>query len=146
MLFSSNIYLLILFLVPLFSFAGFPPFLGFFTKFMVLLSLIDFNEILLALSLICYIVMNSFLYLRFIKLTLFENTEYLLFFPNEAYIPEKYFQLNLSLVQKNTTVITNSGLLFLLFILGIILTLGSLFLPSLIILVGKPLFTLFLYY
>ena len=90
--------------------------------------------------------MNSFLYLRFIKLTLFENTEYLLFFPNEAYIPEKYFQLNLSLVQKNTTVITNSGLLFLLFILGIILTLGSLFLPSLIILVGKPLFTLFLYY
>ena len=113
---------------------------------MVLLSLIDFKEILLALSLICYIVMNSFLYLRFIKLTLFENNEYSLFFPNEASSSSKYVQVNLSLIQKKKTVVNNSSLLFLLFILGIILTLGSLFLPAIILLIGKPLFTLFLYY
>jgi len=148
MVFNSNIFILILFLIPLFSYAGFPPFLGFFTKFIVLLALIDFNQIILTISLICYIVINGYLYLRFIKITMLENNNYFLYLPNEKsiYMQNYYYKVKIFYSNKKSLLINNNLILFTVFCFSLFLLCGSLILPLIINLFVQPLLNLFLFY
>ena len=159
MFFNKKVLNLLFFLIPLFSYAGLPPFLGFFTKFSVLIALIDFNVVLLTLSLIIYIVINGFLYLRIIKLTLFENTINFAFLPNEI-IPSninllekpltKWYKIKFFFskkkIKKKKFLISNNLLLFTLFFCCFFLFLGCFFLPQIMQLFLLPLIELFLCY
>jgi NADH-quinone oxidoreductase subunit N len=63
------------FLIILLSFAGIPPFAGFFIKFFVLLAVLNQNAVMLVVIIILAILMGTFLYLRFFKIALFEQTK-----------------------------------------------------------------------
>ena len=58
----------------LFSFAGIPPFAGFFAKFFILSVLVQQNFFVILLLIIAAILIGTFMYLRFLKITLFEPT------------------------------------------------------------------------
>ena len=75
---QTSLFFFICLLICLFSFAGIPPFAGFFAKFFVLSILIQHAMWPLALSLISAILVGTFMYLRFIKITLFEEDRLLL--------------------------------------------------------------------
>ena len=146
-LFSDNMLLIFLFLIPLFSFAGFPPFAGFFSKFFVLFTLIDLNKILLTLSLVFYILLSAYLYLRFIKVSLFENHRYHIFLPVQfkKTLDAYYWIQNLYRSGKKLWQINNL-LLLIIFILTLLLLLLLLILPIVSLSFQKPLFTLFLFF
>jgi len=60
-------------LIILLSFAGIPPFAGFFIKFFILLSVLNNNLLFVVIFLIVAILVGTFLYLRFLKIALFEK-------------------------------------------------------------------------
>jgi proton-translocating NADH-quinone oxidoreductase chain N len=146
-IFNTNLFLLLLFIIPIFSYAGFPPFLGFFTKFLVLLSLIDFNQILLTTSLIIYIVINAYLYLRITKLTLFENQTNNLYLQNDnKLLVENNFKIQFSFLNKDNITINNKLLILLLLILICLIFFGCCILSLIINIFLQPLISLFLFY
>ncbi len=55
------------------SFAGIPPFAGFFAKFFVLCSIVETQRWWVLGILIIFILLGTFLYLRFIKIAFFED-------------------------------------------------------------------------
>jgi proton-translocating NADH-quinone oxidoreductase chain N len=62
-----------LFAIIFFSFAGIPPFAGFFIKFFVLTALLNQSSITIVIFLIMAILIGTFMYLRFFKVALFET-------------------------------------------------------------------------
>ena len=74
---QSSIFLACCLLVSLFSFAGIPPFAGFFAKFFILGTLVYQEQYVLVFFLIISILIGTFMYLRFIKITLFESDDFL---------------------------------------------------------------------
>lgn len=69
---QNSVFLFLCLLICLFSFAGIPPFAGFFAKFFVLAVLIQQQQYLIFLFLIISILVGTFMYLRFLKISLFE--------------------------------------------------------------------------
>jgi NADH-quinone oxidoreductase subunit N len=163
MMFNKQVLTLLFFLIPLFSYAGLPPFLGFFTKFSVLIALIDFNIVLLTISLILYIVINGFLYLRIIKFTLFENPINFAFLPNKIIdnnsntlteqnltqwyrIKFRFSRRKIKRNKKKKFLISNNLLLFTFYFSCVFLFLGCFFLPQIMQLFLLPLIEIFLGY
>lgn len=86
--------LLISFIISICSFAGLPPFAGFFGKFGILLTLIEQQQFGLVLLILLYVIIGVYMYLRLIKINLFETTDFTFFsglFPT-------YFKINTTLV------------------------------------------------
>lgn len=69
---SSNV-LKVLFVLILFSMAGIPPLLGFFSKFYLFFSAVEASFYLLPVVGLLSSVLGSFYYIRFIKIVFFEN-------------------------------------------------------------------------
>lgn len=76
------------FLIILFSIAGIPPFSGFYSKFLILLSLIDLNLLAILFLIIILSIVSTFYYLRLVKIIFFEpkklkilNNSALMIFP-----------------------------------------------------------------
>jgi NADH-quinone oxidoreductase subunit N len=61
------------FLIIIFSIAGIPPSSGFFSKFMIIFSLINSNQLIGAISLIIISIISAFYYLRVLKIIFFEK-------------------------------------------------------------------------
>lgn len=72
-LFQTNQTFFLSLFVILLSFAGLPPFAGFFGKLFVLLSLIDVRSFSLIIFLLVYILIGAYMYLRVLKIALFEG-------------------------------------------------------------------------
>ena len=70
---QSSLFVFVGFLVACCSFAGIPPFAGFFAKFFVLCSLLNANHWLILGILVIFILIGTFLYIRFIKIVFFET-------------------------------------------------------------------------
>nr|UBY46076.1 Nad2 [Porphyridium aerugineum] len=68
-----NPILSLILMFTLFSFAGIPPFIGFFAKLFILLSLLQNHYVLYALTLIIISLFSRFYYLFLIKLTTFQQ-------------------------------------------------------------------------
>jgi NADH-quinone oxidoreductase subunit N len=147
MIFTTNFCLYILFLFPLFSYAGFPPFLGFFTKFSVVVSLIDTQQIGLTLLLILYIVISAYLYLRIIKLTLFETQNQLVYLQRDKnLLPENDFKIKVSSSRKEDLKLVNKWILIVVFLIVFLISLGICVLPFIFNGFLQPLISLFFYY
>jgi NADH:ubiquinone oxidoreductase subunit 2 (subunit N) len=73
---QSSVFFFFLFLITLLSFAGIPPFAGFFAKFFVLYTLATNGFEITVLVLLLAILIGTFMYLRFIKIALFEPTSF----------------------------------------------------------------------
>uniref|UniRef100_UPI0030021E3E NADH dehydrogenase subunit 2 n=1 Tax=Cocconeiopsis kantsiensis TaxID=3082010 RepID=UPI0030021E3E len=71
---KSNPALAFSFAVTMFSMAGIPPLIGFFTKMTIFLSLIKANFFFVSLMVILCSVVSTFYYIRIIKVLYFENT------------------------------------------------------------------------
>ncbi len=61
------------FLIIFFSLAGIPPFVGFLSKFFVLVSLLEFGNFFSSFSLLMISSISVFYYLRIVKIVYFEN-------------------------------------------------------------------------
>ena len=72
-LIKSNRLLALIFSTVLFSIAGFPPLIGFFTKMNIFLSVIESSMFLVATISILASVVSTFYYIRIIKIICFEN-------------------------------------------------------------------------
>ena len=72
-LIKSNSTLGIIFSITLFSIAGFPPLIGFFTKFNIFLSAVESSMYFVAVISILSSVIATFYYIRIIKIVCFEN-------------------------------------------------------------------------
>lgn len=70
---QSSFFFLCSFLICIFSFAGIPPFGGFFAKFFVISSLLQYSYLNLILFVFLAIIIGTFLYLRFLKIVFFED-------------------------------------------------------------------------
>jgi formate hydrogenlyase subunit 3/multisubunit Na+/H+ antiporter MnhD subunit len=135
----------------LFSFAGFPPFAGFFGKLFVFASLLDYQKIGLAVFLIIYIVLNAYLYLRFIKIALFENINYTFYIPlNFTLNKQITTSYNLS---KKISFLTYWQIpyrlklnLFILFLFNSVLIGFLIFLPTISLFCSQLIFNLFLFF
>ena len=79
LLFNSNKYISIIFLIFLFSAMGIPPMLGFFSKLFILLNIIKLKMYFFALFLIILNSIGVIYYLRFIKMLYFSNSNKFLF-------------------------------------------------------------------
>ena len=79
LLFNSNKYLSIIFLIFLFSAMGVPPMIGFFSKLFILLNIIKLKMYFFALFLIILNSIGVIYYLRFIKMLYFSNSNKFLF-------------------------------------------------------------------
>jgi NADH-quinone oxidoreductase subunit N len=62
-------------LITLFSISGLPPFIGFFSKFGILLVLVSENLITIILIVILSTILSVFYYIRLIKVLYFENVK-----------------------------------------------------------------------
>ena len=69
--FKSNIIISIFFLFLFFSFAGLPPFLGFFSKFFLLYSLIQNGLFFITIILIIFSLLNFYIFIKLIKYLFF---------------------------------------------------------------------------
>jgi NADH-quinone oxidoreductase subunit N len=73
-----------------FSFAGIPPLVGFFSKFYILLGLVNEMAIFLSFFIILFSLISAFYYIRLIKISFFEKAFFYPFFKpiekNSAYI------------------------------------------------------------
>lgn len=74
---QTSFFFFLCLVICLFSFAGIPPFAGFFAKFFVLSILMQNNAWPFAISLISAILIGTFMYLRFLKISLFEEDVFL---------------------------------------------------------------------
>ncbi len=90
---NENRFLIFCFLVPLFSYGGFPPFAGFFSKLFAIIALFDLSFLSLLVGLIFIITLSAYLYLRFIKIMIFEKTSFSLFVPLR-YLPSSSNRYN----------------------------------------------------
>lgn len=72
-LIKSNSVLGIIFSTTLFSMAGFPPLIGFFTKFNIFLTALESSMYFVAILSILSSVVSTFYYIRIIKVICFEN-------------------------------------------------------------------------
>lgn len=79
-LFKSHPLLAINFCLILFSIAGIPPLVGFYSKFYIFVSAIKSEFYLLAITAAVFSVIASMYYIRLIKLMFFKNFEYWAFF------------------------------------------------------------------
>jgi len=79
-LFKTNTFLAVIFCIILFSIAGIPPLLGFYSKFYVFVSLIKSNLYFIALVASVISVIGSLYYIRLIKLMFFKVFDYYTFF------------------------------------------------------------------
>jgi proton-translocating NADH-quinone oxidoreductase chain N len=70
---QTSFFFLLCLIICLFSFAGIPPFAGFFAKFFILGVLVQQAQYALLLFLILSILTGTFMYLRFLKVALFET-------------------------------------------------------------------------
>lgn len=75
-LFKSNLFLAINFSIILFSIAGIPPLLGFYSKFYVFLSAVKSNLYLVVFISALFSVIASMYYIRLIKLMFFKKIKY----------------------------------------------------------------------
>jgi NADH-quinone oxidoreductase subunit N len=150
-LLNYNYLVFFFFLIPLFSFAGFPPFAGFFGKLFVFASLLDYQKVGLACFLLIYIVLNAYLYLRFVKIALFENINYTFYIPinftltkrvKASYNLSKKFHFSQN-VQSPYRIKLN---LFILFILNSVLLGFLIFLPTVSLFCSQLIFNLFLFF
>ena len=160
-IFNENFLMLIFFLIPIFSFAGFPPFAGFFSKFFVLFALIDLKKIYLTIIILFYVLITAYLYLRFIKIMIFEKKSFTIYLPLKSnqtnFEVESSFSyrsssdLSYYLIESDyqnapPTFRNNNSLLFLIFIFNAVLLLIIFFLPIMSLLLQIPLLTLFLFF
>lgn len=148
-LLNYNYLIFFFFLIPLFSFAGFPPFAGFFGKLFVFASLLDFNKIGLSVAIIIYVVLNAYLYLRFIKIALFEQNQL------NFYIPLQYTTKRIVTTYSLTKRLNFGGFtapfrikmnFFILFLLNCFLLLFILFLPNFSLFCSQLILNLFIFY
>jgi len=70
-----NYFFFISLIISFFSISGIPPLSGFFSKFFIFVSLINFNWNLLSLIMLLFSVISCFYYLRIIKLISFNNSK-----------------------------------------------------------------------
>lgn len=148
-LFTESSLILLFFSIPLFSFAGFPPFMGFFSKLFTLFTLVDQKYYFLVLLLIGYIVISAYLYLRFFKIGLFEQTKIQTYLPLQSLGLLLYYKLStnvLPLKQKRIVFSQVTTLLFLLFCFNGFLLAFLGFLPVFCLLLQQPLVMLLLIY
>jgi NADH-quinone oxidoreductase subunit N len=150
-LFTDSLLLFFFFLIPIFSFAGFPPFMGFFSKFFTLFSLLDQSHYFLVLFLLGYILISAYLYLRFIKIGLFEQTKIQTYLPLRVPATSNavYYKLYTASDLQNTKQLVFSPskiLFFILFLFNSFLFLFMGFLPFMGLLLQQPLLLLFLLY
>lgn len=85
MLLKSNVVLTILFIIILFSIAGIPPLVGFYSKLYIFISGIKSNFSFLILLAAIISVISSFYYLRLIKLMTFKINPYIILLKNISY-------------------------------------------------------------
>jgi len=110
------------------------------------LSLIDINNILITLCLIFYILLSAYLYLRFIKISLFEEQKLELYLPIQVNQTKTYYKLNNLYKLNNWHFSYHNLILFILFLTNSILFNFFFFLPTFCLAFQKPLLTLFLFY
>jgi len=72
-LFQRSSFFFYAFVIVLLSFAGVPPFAGFFVKFFVLAAAVNYIAFPLVLIMVISIIVGTFMYLRFLKVALFEQ-------------------------------------------------------------------------
>ena len=72
-LIKSNSVIALIFSTVLFSIAGFPPLIGFFTKMNIFLSAVESSMFLITIISILTSVVSTFYYIRIIKILCFEN-------------------------------------------------------------------------
>lgn len=70
-----NYFFFISLILSFFSISGIPPLPGFFSKFFIFVSLVNFNWNLLTLIMLLFSVISCFYYLRIIKLVSFNNSK-----------------------------------------------------------------------
>lgn len=75
-LFKSNSFLALNFMIIMFSFAGIPPLVGFYSKFYIILAAVRADLYLVALIAVIFSVLASLYYIRFIKLLYFKELSY----------------------------------------------------------------------
>jgi len=155
-LLNDHFLLFVFFVIPLLSFAGFPPFAGFFSKFFLLVAFVDQQNVGFLILLVFYIVLSAYLYLRFIKVAIFEKLQYQVFIPLRTFSgsminqnTDTYQRLQTTLQpQKNLgrNLSVHNHFLFLVFILNSSLFLVLGFLPTICLVFQQPLLSLFLFY
>lgn len=146
-LFIGNDLLLYLGLVTILSFAGLPPFAGFFSKAIVLYIIVSTNNFGILCFLLCAILVNVYLYLRLIKISLFETFETTRFLTSTSPISSSSFFIRLVPSHLNTAwTLPNQQLVGFLTILTIFLFSIILYLPTLIVLSTKAVELLILSY
>jgi NADH-quinone oxidoreductase subunit N len=150
-LFTDSLLLFFFFLIPLFSFAGFPPFMGFFSKFFTLFALLDQSHYVLVLFLLGYILISAYLYLRFIKIGLFEHSRVQTYLPLRLPTTSSihYYKLTSQLeLQKSKSIVFSPTrtLFFILFLFNCFLLAFMGFLPVIGLFLQQPLLLLFLIY
>jgi NADH-quinone oxidoreductase subunit N len=79
LLFNSNKYLSIIFIIFLFSAMGIPPMIGFFSKLFILLNIIELKMYFFALFIIIFNSIGVIYYLRLIKVMYFSTSNKFLF-------------------------------------------------------------------
>jgi proton-translocating NADH-quinone oxidoreductase chain N len=121
-IFFRSRFLFLVSVIIFFSFAGIPPFGGFFTKFFVFLTLLNEGYIATVLLLILFVIIGTYMYLRFLKQTVFENNKkYLLVFGTLRTKSYRGFWENSNSVYKNQSLqhtFLLPGLLLILVFLG----------------------------
>ena len=151
-LINYNYVFFFMFLIPLFSFAGFPPFAGFFGKLFVFAALLDTKHIFLSSSLVGYVVINAYLYLRFIKVALFEKQRYQLYIPITFTRITTRYQLQQKILFPSTTLpsiisFTNTHIfIYVLLVCNTIIGLFLVFLPTISLFCSQLIFNLFLFF
>lgn len=80
-LYEINPALALCLLVLIFSLAGIPPFLGFFSKLFVFYALITNNNIFIAITIAILTVVSTYYYLRLVKLMFFNRNSWIFFKP-----------------------------------------------------------------
>ena len=91
------------FTVIFLSMAGIPPFFGFFTKYIILVSLINTQHYFLLITSIFFSIITSFVYFRFVKIMWFEKL--------------KTIKPKIKILKTNLDYILISSIIFIIFIL-----------------------------
>ena len=152
LLFNDNVVFFLFFFIPLLSFAGFPPFAGFFSKFFALASLVDQQHIFFVILLLGYVLISAYLYLRFIKIALFEKITISFYLPllqKDPAATVTYYKFeNTARPAKliEGALRHHNVLLCILFGLNMLLIAFLGFLPLVSIALQQPLIALFLFY
>jgi proton-translocating NADH-quinone oxidoreductase chain N len=133
-------------LIPFFSYAGFPPLAGFFSKFFVLAALVDFQHYMLCFFILIYIIFNAFLYLRFIKIAIFEKQNYTFLLPVHFNI----YEIKTKYTLQKTKIFSGSKkqkyFLFFLFLCNFMLSFFLIFFSTFSLFCSQFIFYLFLFY